>query len=109
MHKRFLVSGLLAGALFAGGATAADMAAFQKAYDAAKATVDKADSVGGEWRDTGKMMKKAKMLALDGKFDEAIKEADKAKFQGEAGYAQAMAEKNAGHPSYLVEIEKRRK
>lgn len=66
-----------------------------KAIDAAKAAQKKAASVDGEWRDTGKMIKQAEELASEGKADEAIELAKKAQLQGEAGYEQAMGQKDA--------------
>jgi len=53
--------------------------------------------VEGEWRDAKKkMVKKAKAAAGKGDYKKAIKLANKAKFEGEMGYKQAMDEKNAG-------------
>ncbi|HGG59789.1 MAG TPA: SoxXA-binding protein [Gammaproteobacteria bacterium] len=66
------------------------------ALEAANAARKKAASVDGEWRDTGKLIKKAKALAEKGKTAEAIKLAKKAQQQGELGYAQAKAQANAG-------------
>lgn len=58
------------------------------AISAAKASAKQASSVGAEWRDTGKMIKKAEELAAEGKTDAAIKEAKKAEMQGKAAYTQ---------------------
>ena len=81
------------GASAAGG----DAAAAKSAIAAAEAALKKARSVEGEWRDAKKkMVKKAKAAASKGEFDKAIKLANKAKFEGEMGYKQAMEEKNAG-------------
>lgn len=80
-------------------APSAEMTAFQQSYEAVASAVKKANSVGGEWRDTGKMMKQAKAAAEKGDFAAANKLLDKAKFQAEVGYQQAMAEKTAG-PHY---------
>lgn len=68
---------------------------------AAEEARKKAASVGGEWRDTAKMIKNAQTLAGAGEFDEAIKAAAAAKFQAERGYEQAMDEKDAGFPDYM--------
>jgi hypothetical protein len=80
-------------------------AANQEAADAAiaeaKAAVKKAGTVGGVWRDTGKMIKKAEKLAADGKFDKAVKLAKKAARQGEYGYTQAVEQKGIGNPDYM--------
>jgi hypothetical protein len=81
------------------------VSAEQKAFEAARAeaiaAVNKAKSVKGEWRDTRKFIKKAEKAAAEGKWDKAMKLLATAKFQGERGYAQAMEQKHAGHPSYL--------
>lgn len=77
----------------------AEMIAFQKSYDGVTAALKKASSVGGEWRDTGKIMKSAKAAAEAGDFAKAQKLIDSALFQAEMGYKQAMAQKDAG-PHY---------
>lgn len=69
---------------------------------AAEAARQKADSVGGEWRDTASMIKSARTYAGAGEFDKAIEAASAAKFQSERGYEQAMAEKDAGFPAYMI-------
>ncbi len=79
-------------------ATAAEAEA---AIAAAEAARKKADSVGGEWRDTAKMIKDAGDLVKTGEFDAAVKLANKAKRQGEMGYAQAISQKGATFPSYV--------
>ena len=82
----------------------ADAAARQKADTAiaeAEAARKKAASVGGEWRDTAKMIAQAESLAKSGGYEEAIALANQAKHQGENGYAQAIAEQGAGFPSYM--------
>jgi len=63
--------------------------------DAKKAT-DAAKKAGFEWRDWGKMYKKADAAMKDGKADVALKIAHKLAFQGKAAQAQAEASKNAG-------------
>jgi hypothetical protein len=68
------------------------------AADAAKAIADakearqQASSVGGEWRDTGKMIKKAEELLAAGKAEEAEALAREAETQGMLGYMQATAQ-----------------
>jgi len=62
----------------------------------AKAAIDKAKSVDGEWRDSKKMLKKAAKAEKAGKMDKAKSLARKAKFQGEMGYDQALGQKDAG-------------
>jgi hypothetical protein len=69
---------------------------FEKALSQAKANQKRANSVGGEWRDTDKLIKKAEVEAKVGDLDKAIEFAKQAAFQGERGYHQAMEQKNAG-------------
>ena len=59
--------------------------------------IKKASSAGGEWRDSGgKYLKEAKAALSKGDADTAKKLAEKAKFEGEMGYQQAMEQQNAG-------------
>lgn len=85
--------------------TIAMAAAGQKAAEIAIASAEKsrqhAASVDGEWRDTGKMIKKAKAAMKDGQFDKAIKLAHFAERQGKYGYEQAVSQKTLKMPSYL--------
>jgi len=62
----------------------------------AKAAIKKAASAGSEWRDSKKILKKAKKAAKAGDMKKAMKLAKKAKEQGEMGKAQAMDQKKAG-------------
>lgn len=92
----------------------------EAAIAAAKDANAKAKAEGFEWRDTGKMIKKAEKALKDGKPEEAIKLANKAKRQAELAVAQkqeemqrlrnmgiiegeAMATTSAGTDSYTVE------
>jgi len=68
---------------------------------AAESARKKAASVGGEWRDTGTMIKSAEAAMKTGEYAKALELATKAKHQGELGYAQAMAEADADFPSYM--------
>jgi len=63
--------------------------ACEKELARADAARKKAASVGGEWRDIKKIMKKAKKAGGD----KCVKLAAKARRQGEIGYAQALAER----------------
>jgi rhodanese-related sulfurtransferase len=105
MKTRSFSAAALAAVLLAGiPATAvwsADKAEVEKAIAAADEARKKAASAGGEWRDTGKFIKEAQKLAEEGKLDEALKLAEKAKRQGELGYEQAMNEKDADFPAYM--------
>ena len=82
---------------------------YQKAHDDAVAALNQAASVDSEWRDSRAMLKKSKKMADAGNLEQAVKLANKAKKQGELGYAQGVAEQNAGHPSYLTTIASRGK
>jgi uncharacterized protein YabN with tetrapyrrole methylase and pyrophosphatase domain len=77
-------------------AKAPTKADFETAYAAAKAAQKKAASVGGEWRDIGKFLKQAEQAAEGGDYAKAIVLTNKARFQGEMGYQQALAQKDAG-------------
>jgi hypothetical protein len=72
-------------------ANAADMSA-EAAIAAAKAAQKQAASVGGEWRDTGKMIEKAEKLLKEGKNEEAARMAEAAEAQGMLGYMQATSQ-----------------
>lgn len=67
----------------------ADSTAYKAAYAAAAAAVKKASAIGGEWRDTGKIMKKAEDAAKAGDYKKAISLTNTAKLQAENGYEQA--------------------
>ena len=91
-----------AGTLLLGAAAfAADKAGAEKAIADAKEAKAAASAASGEWRDTGNMLEGAEAALGEGKFDEAVKLAGKAKFQYEAGAAQMSAQSNVGNPSYV--------
>ncbi len=69
--------------------------------DADKAR-EMAASAGGEWRDTGKMIKQATELLDTKEYTKAIGIAHKAEAQGELGYEQAMGQRDVGMPSYMT-------
>jgi len=71
------------------------------AIAAAEAARKKADSVDGEWRDTAKIIKKAKGAAKSKNYAKAVELATKAREQGELGYLQAVSQKELHIPSYL--------
>ncbi|MEH6455263.1 MAG: hypothetical protein V7749_03010 [Cocleimonas sp.] len=66
------------------------------AIKAAKAAQKEASSLGFEWRDMGKTIKKAEAAAKDGKDKKAIKLANKITGQMDAIRAQAELAKTAG-------------
>lgn len=71
----------------------------QSAILAAEHELKRAKAQGAEWRDTGKLIKKAQEAMKAGNFDEAAKLANKAKNQSTNALAQAEQQKNAG-PHY---------
>ena len=97
----YAVAVILSGLWLPLSATAGDSAAFEQKIKAAVAAEKAASSVGGEWRDTGQLIKDAEAAAKAGDYDKAITLAEEARRQGELGYKQAMADKNAGLPDYL--------
>lgn len=68
----------------------------QKAIDAARSAQKEAKAVGFEWRDMGKMIKKAEKLAKAGKDKKAIKVANTVVMHGKAALKQAALAKTAG-------------
>ena len=106
----FLI-GSLAGISTAGAS--GDEAAYKMAHEDAVAALDMAKKVGGEWRDArwkkskavkvkveGKTQKMSNLAAAEayakmGDYEKATKYANIARFQGVAGYQQAMDQKNA--------------
>lgn len=68
----------------------------KKALAEAKKATDPAKKAGFEWRDWGKMYKKADAAIKDGKSAQAVKIAKKLVFQGLAAQEQAKAAKSAG-------------
>lgn len=71
----------------------------ESAILAAEHETNRAKAKGFEWRDTGKLIKKAKAAVKEGDFDKAMKLAGKAKRQSTNALAQAEEQKNAG-PHY---------
>ncbi len=67
-------------------------ASADSAIAAAEAANNAAKAVGYEWRDTGKMIKKAKELAKKGQTSAAIKLAKQAEEQGHDAVAQYKSE-----------------
>ena len=89
--NKFILAAVLAlgGAMLSGGAFAGSA---EDAIADAKEARKQADMVGGEWRDTGKMIKKAEELLAEGKAAEAEALARKAEAQGMLGYMQATSQ-----------------
>jgi hypothetical protein len=101
MTKKIALALLIGSLTFGGTALAADKASADAAISAAKAAQKGAGKVGGEWRDTGKIIKKAEEAAAAGNFAEAEKLAKKAEAQGKLGEEQALSQKGVGNPGYL--------
>ncbi len=71
---------------------------YDEAAKDAMASIDKAKAANYEWRDSQKMLKKAAKLAKEGKNDEAIKLATKAKQQGDLAITQAKLQSGVTGP-----------
>ncbi len=82
----------ISGATLAAGPSKKDVAA---AIQAAVKSVEAAKKVRGEWRDSYKILGKAKKAYHKGDMKKAMKLAKKVERQGKMGKAQAIAEKNA--------------
>ena len=78
-----------------------DQSSFQALLSTAKSSLSKAKSAGGEWRDSGKLLKKATTAAKEGNYVAAIKHIKVVSFQAKRGYEQIMSQKNVGNPNYL--------
>lgn len=101
---RLLVAGLCLAMVAAVQAQAGDKPSgdVQKAIDEAKAAYEKADSVQGAWVNTPRLLKKADEAAAKGDDAKALKLAAAAKKEADAGYAQAVHEKEHwAPPPYL--------
>jgi len=84
------------GGMEGGGGGSASESDVKEMIKAAEAAIEKSAAVGGEWRDAhDQYIKKAKAALAKGDLKSAMKDAQFAKFQGEKGYEQAIAEKNA--------------
>jgi len=79
----------LSGAIFS---TTAYAGAAEGAIADAKEARMQAKSVGGEWRDTGKLIKKAEKLLKAGKIKQAEAMAREAEAQAMLGYMQAISQ-----------------
>jgi nucleoid-associated protein YgaU len=89
-----LVLGLVAGcASTPDSDSASDQVTAEQAIADAKSANAQAKKMGAEWRDTGKMIKKAEAAMADGDDAKAIKIANKAQRQAENAMKQAKIEK----------------
>lgn len=101
MHRNRITMAAILAACLSTPAIAADKAAYDKAVANAKAALDAASAVDGEWRDSRKMLKQAEKAAAQGDYDKAVKLAETAEFQGVMGKKQALQEDKVGNPNYL--------
>jgi hypothetical protein len=83
------------------GPAAGSSADVEKAIAAAELARKRAASAGGEWRDIGSIIKKAKAAAASGHYADAVRLADQARRQGDLGYEQAMHQQKADFPPYM--------
>jgi hypothetical protein len=79
------------GSVYPASVGAVDTSA-EAAITAARDAQKHANSVGGEWRDVGKMIKRAEKLLAKGKIEDAIKMAERAEAQAMLGYIQATSQ-----------------
>ena len=107
-RRQRLLAAAVAAALIAGASCAVtraseadDAETFKAAYEAGKAARKAAAAVGFEWRDTKKMLRRAKKLAEKGEYEKAIELANKAKHQGEQGVSQAREQETAWKEAVL--------
>ena len=107
-RRQRLLAAAVAAALMAGASCAVtraseadDAETFKTAYEAGKAARKAAAAVGFEWRDTKKMLRRAKKLAEKGEYEKAIELANKAKHQGEQGVSQAREQETAWKEAVL--------
>ncbi len=70
-------------------ANSTDTQRFDAVYAAATAARKHAAALGHEWRDTRKLLKKAKAAAKSGDFETAVQLAEQARFQSERAVEQA--------------------
>lgn len=77
------------------GVTAANAADFVAAWDAAEAKRNRASAVGYEWRDTKKLLKKARKEAESGDMEKAMNLVATADEQSEDALAQQARESEA--------------
>lgn len=101
MLKKTLLCTMFAAVAVAGSAAANDKPSAEAAIDAAKSAQAEAAAVGGEWRDTGDIIKQAEEALGAGNFGTAVGLAQRAEQQGRLGKEQALSQVGAGNPTYL--------
>ena len=93
--SKTLSNSILVATLVIGGAMLPGSSFAGSAEDAiadAKEAQKQANMVGGEWRDTDKMIRRAEELLAEGKAEEAEALAREAEIQGMLGYMQATSQ-----------------
>ena len=98
-HAKSLVGMIFAGLIAvgcSGGTKSASPEDFNKALSDAKMALSQAKKAQNEWRDTGKIIKKAEAAAKSGDYDKATGLANKAKRQSELALIQAKNQQGAG-------------
>ncbi len=78
-----------------GGSGGVSKDSVSAAIAAAEAASKKADSMGGDWRDSEKMIKDAKAALAKGELDKAMEMAKEAEAQSNVAAQQATEQKNA--------------
>ena len=91
-----VLTGLLATGCSAYGTKEASPENYNSAVEKAKISIANAKKAHYEWRDSGKILKKAAKAAKAGDYTTATKLANKAGRQGELAVKQAETQKNAG-------------
>jgi len=91
-----LATALLSGCASTGSNKVYSQATYNAAVIEAKASIKIAKKAHYEWRDSGKILKKAEKAAKEGDFTKATKLAEKAKRQGAMALAQSKDQANAG-------------
>ncbi len=76
--------------------TTLSQAEFANLVKNASLSIQKAQSVGGEWLDSRELLKQAELAAKTGDMKNAEELAKQADMQGKMGYQQALDQKNAG-------------
>lgn len=88
-----LVLGVAIGCTSTSEETGCTVQGANDAISAAKSANEKAKAADNEWRDTGKIIKEAEKALADGKCEDAVKLANKARRQAENAVAQVAEEK----------------
>ncbi|HOP16518.1 MAG: SoxXA-binding protein [Chromatiaceae bacterium] len=101
LTNKLALAVLIGGLTVGGTAIATDKSDADAAIAAAKAAQQAASSVGGEWRDTGKLIEAAEKAVAEGNFGTAVDLAKQAEGQGMLGKDQALGQRGVGNPKYL--------